>query len=363
MRRKEVGAMAKRYRVLSLDGGGMRGIYTAAYLHGMINTYSARRKVDYLDLGKGFDLIVGTSTGAMIACALAKGVRMNEVVKLYHSYGPRIFEQRIYDGPKAFFNFFGRPARLKRGAEALEEGLTGIFGQMTLGELYTERGIALSIPAVDMGRHRALVFKTSHVGGDRDDKVRVVDACLASSAAPIFRSFAALTPPDGLETSRVFADGGLWANNPVLVGLLDALRATEVDTELEIFAMGTCPRPEGEQISGTGLYRSLYDWRFGGKAAQLSIAAQESAFDHMGRLLANELRRHGRTVDVWRFPSGRVAASTMHHLDLDNASKEARDALVAQAQIDVDETKSRCDDPNSVEGRAIKALFEALTPV
>lgn len=355
--------MAKRYRVLSLDGGGMRGIYTAAYLHGMIHAYSARRKADYLDLGKGFDLIVGTSTGAMIGCALAKGIRMDEVVKLYHDYGPRIFEQRIYDGAKVLLNFFGRSAKLKRGAEALEEGLVKIFGQMTLGELFAARGTALAIPAVDMGRHRAFVFKTSHLGGDRDDNVRVVDACLASSAAPIFRSLAAMMPPDGLHASRVFADGGLWANNPVLVGLLDALRATDTATEIEIFAMGTCPRPEGEQISPNDLDRSFYGWRFGGRVAQLSIAAQESAFDHMGRLLANELDRHGRTVKVWRFPSGKVAASTMQHLDLDNASKAARDALVAQAQIDVDETKSRCDDPKKEDGAAIKALFEGIPAI
>jgi uncharacterized protein len=57
--------MAKPYRVLTLDGGGMRGIYTAAYLHGLITAFARERKVEYLDLGKGFDLIVGTSTGAM----------------------------------------------------------------------------------------------------------------------------------------------------------------------------------------------------------------------------------------------------------------------------------------------------------
>lgn len=355
--------MRKRYRVLTLDGGGMRGMYTAAYLHGLIYTFAKKRSVDYLDLGKGFDLIVGTSTGAMIACAIAKGERLDNVVKLYHEYGPRIFEQRIFDGAKVILNFFGRGPKLKRGARALEEGLTTIFDKMTLGELYAQRGIAVALPTVDMGRHRALVFKTSHLGGNRDDSVRVVDACLASSAAPIFRSLASITPADGLETSRVFADGGLWANNPILVGLLDALRATEPDAEIEIFAMGTCPRPEGEHISLGDLNRSLYGWRFGARVAQLSIAAQEHAFDHMARLLANELRKLGRDVYVRRFPSGKVAASTMKHLDLDNASEDARMALVCQAQIDVDETNSRCDDPNNQEGVAIKTLFESIPPI
>lgn len=352
--------MAKRYRVLSLDGGGMRGIYTAAYLHGLVDAFGRRRKLDYLDLGKGFDLIVGTSTGAMIACALASGTRMDEVVGLYRKYGPRIFEQPVYAGLKVLLNFVGRRKRLERGAKALEEGLTGIFENETLGELYARRGIALALPTVELSRHRAFVFKTAHLGGDRDDGTRLVDACLASSAAPVFRSLASFRPADGLDPPRVFADGGLWANNPVLVGILDALRATDPATEIDVFAMGTCPRPEGEQVASSDLDRSLYDWRFGARAAQLSIAAQESAFDHMARLLANELHRHGRIVNVCRFPSDKVAASVMPYLDLDNTSEAAMDALVGQARTDVDITKSRCDDPKDKEGAAILKLFNDI---
>jgi len=350
----------KSYRVLSLDGGGMRGIYTAAYLHGLITAFARERGVDYLDLGKGFDLIVGTSTGAIVGCALAKGIRMDRLVELYRTHGPRIFEQPLYDGWRVLQNFLGRTVRLRRGAVALEEVLTDILGNTTVGQLYKERGIALAFTAVEMSRHRAYVFKTSHLGGHRNDQDRLVDVCLASSAAPIFRSLAAFQPADGLDPPRVFADGGLWANNPVLVGLLDALRGTEPTVVVDIFAMGTCPRPEGEQVPAEGLNRGLYDWRFGGKVAQLSIAAQESAFDHMARLLANELARHGRTVNFYRFPSDRVAATVMPYLDLDNATEEGMKALVNQSRTDVDITKSRCDDPKDREGTAIRALFTGL---
>ena len=183
---------------------------------------------------------------------------------------------------------------------------------------------------------------------------------MATSAAPIFRSMASFIPPDGLNTRRVFVDGGLWANNPVLVGILDALRATDPSTTLDVFSMGTCPRPEGEQVSEFGLNRSLFGWRFGATVAGLSISAQESAFDFMAMLLARELGRHGRSVNVYRFPSGKVAASVMPFLDLDNANKEAMTALVGQAQTDVDLTKSACGDPTSREGAAIKALLNSL---
>ena len=62
---------AKPLRVLSLDGGGMRGTYTATYLDRVAATFAHRRNVDALDIGAAFDLIVGTSTGGIIACALA----------------------------------------------------------------------------------------------------------------------------------------------------------------------------------------------------------------------------------------------------------------------------------------------------
>jgi patatin-like phospholipase/acyl hydrolase len=61
----------------------MRGIYAASYLEAMEHAFASRRGVDALDIGKAFDLIVGTSTGAIIGCGLAKGVHPTEMVKLY----------------------------------------------------------------------------------------------------------------------------------------------------------------------------------------------------------------------------------------------------------------------------------------
>lgn len=78
----------KPYRVLSLDGGGMRGIYTAEFLERLTCYFARSRNVEALDLGKGFDLITGTSTGAIVACALAIGKPLNDVVELYREHGP-----------------------------------------------------------------------------------------------------------------------------------------------------------------------------------------------------------------------------------------------------------------------------------
>src|SRR6516225_3389825 len=86
------------FRVLSLDGGGMRGTYTATYLDKVADTFAKRRNVGALDIGAGFDLIVGTSTGGIIAAALATGVPLADIVALYVENGAAIFSRPLPDG-------------------------------------------------------------------------------------------------------------------------------------------------------------------------------------------------------------------------------------------------------------------------
>src|SRR5690242_9615125 len=82
-------------RVLSLDGGGMRGTYTATYLDLVAHGFSERRESGPIDIGAAFDLIVGTSTGGIVACALAAGVPLKSVVALYREHGATIFRRRM----------------------------------------------------------------------------------------------------------------------------------------------------------------------------------------------------------------------------------------------------------------------------
>lgn len=352
------------FRVLSIDGGGMRGLYSAAYLAGLLQLFARERKVCHLDLGKGFDLIVGTSTGAILGCAAAVGTPMEEVVTLYQEHGPKIFPVRLYDDLRTIPQLKTRPKYLKRGEEALRSALKSVLGDRTLASVYAERGIGLSIPAVEMSQQRAWVFKTSHLGGHRDDHFTLVDVCLATSAAPIFRSLAVINAAtDTLGGQLVFADGGLWANNPVLVGLIDALKMAPADKPIEIYALGTCPRPEGEAIAADDVHRGLWAWKFGGKALQLSLSAQEYAFDNMARMLGGVLTDLGRTVSVTRFPNGQVPADTLKYLDLDDARPEAMERLRQQARADVSVTKSACDDRNNEAGQRIARLLRDLPAI
>ncbi|PXW68330.1 patatin-like phospholipase [Blastomonas natatoria] len=356
--------MPSPFRVLSIDGGGMRGLYSASFLAGISQLFERERETGMLDIGKGFDLIVGTSTGAILGCAAAVGEPMSKVAKLYKEHGKAIFPIRLPTNlTGALMQAKTRPRHLKNGDQALRAALVAVLQQRTIAQVYAERGIALAIPAVEMGHQRSWVFKTPHLGGHRDDHFTLVDVCMASSAAPIFRSLAAIQMADGLGGHRVFADGGLWANNPVLVALLDALQMAPVDREIEIFALGTCPRPEGEAIEEDEVHRGLLEWKLGGKALQLSLSAQEFAFDNMARLFAGVLETLGRKVSIIRFPNGAVPPDTLQYLDLDDARPEATNRLLAQARADVVFTKSACDDKRNVVGQQIARLFRDMPPL
>ena len=348
----------KPFRVLSLDGGGMRGTYTATYLSSLASAFAHKRGVEGLDIGAAFDLIVGTSTGGIIACALAESLPLSNVVQLYQAHGNSIFQRRLPQSvPELVVDLLTRSRTLASGNQALSSALDVCFGDRTLGEVFHRRHIALAITAVELSQHRSWVFKTPHLRNTnhRDDNYRLVDVCLATTAAPIYRSLAAVDHPNtGVSGYRVFADGGLWANNPVLVGLIDALEMTKPDRAIEIFCLGTCPRPVGTQVLKGDVHWNLVNWKFGGVAAALSVDAQEFAYDNMARMLVKQLDRQ---CEIVRFPHGQLPASLMPYLDLADTRQEAMDALINQARSDADMTNSRCGDEDNRQGQLIRHLF------
>ncbi len=349
---------AKPFRVLCLDGGGMRGAYTAAYLDCVAHGFAVQRGIKAgLDIGAVFDLIVGTSTGGLIGCALAAGLPLGSVIDLYRERGPAIFPMKMPKGLLALAaQLKTRPKALAAGSAALRQALHQRLGDETIGQVYGRRKIALAITAVELSQHRSWVFKTAHLAGStgRDDNYSMVDVCMATSAAPVYRSLAAIEHTSGPAGHYVFADGGLWANNPVMVALVEALQMAPVERSIEIFSLGTCPLPAGEQVPLDALDRGFVGWRFGSEAASLSIAAQEFAFDNMARMLAPRL---GRPCKLVRFPRQSVPASLMPYLSLDETRPAAIDALINQARSDAHMTNSVCTDPTSTEGPLIRSLF------
>lgn len=220
-------------RILSLGGGGIKGAATAAYL-AHLEEASGRRIADC------FDLIAGTSTGGILAIALALGVAASDLVEFYIKEGPAIFPR---DRPTAGISGF--VARLRRSnyeADALHHALSQRLADRLLGEATTR----LVIPSVQPARAEMYLFKTRHHPLFRQDhRMRAVDVALATSAAPTF------FPQHVISGKGPFVDGGLWANNPVGVAVAEAVSylGWEPDT-LRVLSIETPQEPQVIPDSG-----------------------------------------------------------------------------------------------------------------
>lgn len=317
------------YRVLSLDGGGMRGLYTASVLHSLMRRFAGSSDRD-LDIGKGFDLIVGTSTGGILACGLVAGIPINSIMDIYRSHGREIFKDPI---PRPGFGLlswaFRNRSKPANDNKPLRDALTNIFGDEQVGRVFKRRGIGFCVNSVNVINHGARVFKTSHDPKKHaDDDRTLVDVCMATSAAPIIFPIATIPDPEDNAITECFVDGGLWANNPVLVALVEAIVVTDHERPIEIVSIGTCPPPSGEVVSFTGAKRGLLDWRVGIRALELSMDAQASANIFISGFLAKELSKSGRSINIMRLQQSSPSSEQSVLLSLDNASAEATSTLV-----------------------------------
>jgi len=326
-----------------LDGGGMRGVYQAAYLATFADRVS---KADHpgapaLDIGCAFDLIVGTSTGGIVACALAKGIPLKDVQSLYSEHGRKIFPYQLARS----LPFIGQVVRgfgigLARGEAALQAALKSKLADTTIGDMYTQRGIALAVPAVDINRHSSVVFKTQHMKrlNGRDNPRTLVDVCLATSAAPILRSMACLTEPGGDNaTTATYVDGGLWANNAGLLAIIEAAEILDERCEqrpIQLFMLGILPSQGGEEISARQRHRGAWGWKLGLKAIEASLNAQAVGYGYTSNKVA-QLRKDGSFA--YRLPAQCPSKVLQQYLsNMDDARPRVLNALARQAISDVD---------------------------
>lgn len=332
----------------------MRGLFSASFLDGIAKLAADRFGHDISDLGKEFDLIVGTSTGAILGCGLASGIALREIVSLYTNVGSKIFPHQLPQSKwKALIQ--NRQKINEQGDKALRNALQNAFGNQTLASMYRKRNIGLAIPSVNCTTHKAWVFKTPHdpTSSHRDDDYPLVDVCLASSAAPIYRSLAVVKQPGNSSTLDLFADGGLWANNPVLVALIEALRVADPEQGIQIFSLGTSAPPNGSIHSPEKPHWGLKEWAFGAKAIELSMDAQTWVTSEMAGMLAALINRE---INIIRFPEPEIPREHAKLLGLDNTSSQACDLLIRLARTAVDQT-NQIINSSAADGNLILQLL------
>jgi len=359
---------SKPFRVLSLDGGGMRGLYTATVLDTLARHFESRRGLATLDIGKGFDLIVGTSTGGILAAALAHGQPLKRVMDLYRVEGLKIFTDPMPDTAqrlKLFRWLWRNKSKAANPNDHLRSVLESFFEDETMGQLYQRRQIGLCIPTVKAELQTTKVFKTPHISRFTvDANYRLVDVCMATSAAPIFLPMVDIADPKAHGQTFVYADGGLWANNPVLVGILEALEITASSKRpIQVLSVSTCAAPEGELIKPGDENFGFMQWRAGTKIVSLSMNAQAAGCEYMARLFQERLREHGRDITVTRLRSSSLSADQMRWMRLDAASPEALRALSQLGSHDGQEAIRLCDGGRStvcVDGQLLRDIFNDM---
>jgi patatin-like phospholipase/acyl hydrolase len=216
------------FRILSIDGGGIRGLFAASLL-----AECESNLTDGVPIGRYFDLIVGASTGGIIGLALALGLSAQDVRALYIEHGAEIFPtiEGAFAGFRRFYQNRVRGIwRYRYEAEPLKRQLERIFGERTLGDC---RG-RICVPAFDGTYNEVHVFKTPHHPDFvLDWRERLVDVALATAAAPTFF-------PVYANQGRHFADGGVWANNPIMIGICDALSCFDLSRRsIEVLSIGS----------------------------------------------------------------------------------------------------------------------------
>src|SRR5450755_1816923 len=194
----------ERFAVLSIDGGGVRGIFVAAVLANLERDTGAK-------VTDHFDLIVGTSTGGIIALGLGAGMSPEEILAHYIDNVNSIFPARRR-------STLARPLSLVR-AKYKPDGLREVVQAIFRDKLLCDSTVPLVIPSYNIGENAVYLFKTPHHERLRRDwKVPMWQVAMATSAAPTY--FPAFSLPD--EHVRL-VDGGVWANNPSMVGVVEAV--------------------------------------------------------------------------------------------------------------------------------------------
>lgn len=213
-------------RILCLDGGGAKGFYTLGVLkeiEGMLGC----------PLCKRFDLVFGTSTGAIIASLIALGYEVEEIHKLYKEHVPKVMK--------------AKGARDK--SEALAELAKKVFGTAKFEDVKIDLGIVSTKWVIE----RPMIFKSNvaqahgRVGTFKPGfGVSIADAVQASCSAYPFFERKTVTTAFGDKVQLV--DGGYCANNPTLYAIADAINAMKkAHGDLRVVSVGVGVYPEPKQ--------------------------------------------------------------------------------------------------------------------
>lgn len=292
------------FKILAIDGGGVKGLYSSTVLEHLEEKFEGNIS-DY------FDMLCGTSTGGLIALALSLKIPTKDISNIYLKNGSKIFPKKSSIKNK-YNQIFGKG---KFSDKPLKEVLDKIFKEKTL----RESNNLLCIPSYSVTDARPWVFKYDHKEGDlsRDNKARYVDVALATSAAPTYFPMAEINYYD----YKQFIDGGVWANNPTLVGLIEALTyyvgKDKKFKKLKILSISSLSNTGGKP-TGLKRERGFVDWK--DDLFETSLTGQSLFTDYF---MSKIKEFSDVSVEYVRVPSAKISSDQESLVQLDVATNDA----------------------------------------
>lgn len=296
--------LERPFKILSIDGGGIKGLYSSTILEHLEGKFKCATS-DY------FDLICGTSTGGLIALALALKIPAAEISQFYQNFGKLIFPKKSKINAILRQTFW----KGKYSDKPLRDSLAAVFGDKKIGDAQN----LLCIPSYSITDARPWVFKYDHREGqlDRDNKALCIDVALATAAAPTYFPLSDIEYYD----HKQFIDGGVWANNPTLVGVVEALTyfvgKGKQFNSIEVLSISSLNNTAGKAI-GLKRERSFIQWR--NDLFDTSLIGQSHFTDYM---MTKFCELNHIKIKYVRIPSEAISAEQQHLVQLDNASEKA----------------------------------------
>ncbi|KAF8020264.1 hypothetical protein BT93_G0845 [Corymbia citriodora subsp. variegata] len=326
--------------VLSIDGGGVRGIIPGvilAYLEAQLQERDGpdSRIADY------FDIIAGTSTGGLVTAMIAapKDNRPMyaacDIKDFYFENCPEIFPFKNCD------NFM---SKLKSSADAVKgpkydgDELHSTVNKLLKGITLSQTLTNVVIPAFDIKRLQPVIFSTIDAKKDPLKNARLADVCIGTSAAPTFLPayFFEITDKNGNTRSFDLVDGGVAANNPTLVALNlikreslspnELFRGINGTDQILVLSLGTGTTKNEEKYSATQAAKwGLVPWIINNGSTPIIDIFSEASSDIVDIHLSTLYQSSSCKKNYLRIQDDTL---TGNESSLDNATRENLDRLV-----------------------------------
>lgn len=303
--------MEDRFNILSLSGGGVRGIYTSQVIFELETRFSTQ-------MHKHVDLFCGTSIGGILAIGLAAEIPANELLGKLKKHRKLIFpEQKNY----CYIPFSGKIAGFIKNLflpqfdpKALKRVLVKIFGTKKIKDLKHN----ILVPSIDYTTGTLRSFKTPHSSNFyQDQNHSLVDVCLATAAAPTY------FPNHEIGSNR-YVDAGIVINNPMLMGLIEAQSVFKIPlNKIHILSIGNMGQKKAANHSNS-INKGLLGWRLGKGIIDLSMSVNETLSYNMTRLLLSD--EQVKEID------SKATDDQTHLLDLSNSSDASATVLMGHAK-------------------------------